>query len=317
MKSKKVTVERFHLGLAPEMGLRLVAGSGGLNRVIREPTVNRPGLALTGFTKYFASNRIQVLGAAEATYLKTLPNEQRAERYAVLCNHRIPCFVFSRNLKPDPQFISASEVANIPVFRCPMITMNFINRATLAMDDMFAPMGTEQGSMVDILGIGVLIKGESGIGKSECVLALVERGYSLVSDDVTKVKLIDGREVIGTSPDITRNHMEVRGIGIINVAAMFGVKSIRTEKRINLVISLCDWDDVDEIDRLGMEEESIKILDVPVPHITIPVRPGRDIARLIEVAAFHTKLQLAGHNAARELDERLKVRMQSKDSSAD
>jgi len=317
MKSEKVTVERFHLGLASEMGLRLVAASGGLNRVIREPTVNRPGLALTGFTKYFASNRIQVLGAAEATYLKTLSNEQRAERYAVLCGHRIPCFVFSRNLKPDPQFIRAAEAANIPIFRCPLITMNFINQATLAMDNMFAPMGAEQGSMVDILGVGVLIKGESGIGKSECVLALVERGYSLVSDDVTKVKLIDGHEVIGTSPDITRNHMEVRGIGIINVAAMFGVKSIRTEKRINLVISLCDWDDVDEIDRLGMEEEFIKILDVPVPHITIPVRPGRDIARLIEVAAFHTKLQLAGHNAARELDERLKVHMQSKDSSAD
>jgi len=317
MKSKRVTVKRFHLALASQMGLRLVAGSGGLNRVIREPTVNRPGLALTGFTKYFASNRIQALGAAEATYLKTLSDEQRVERYSVLCNHRIPCFVFSRNLKPDSQFISAAEVANIPVFRCPLITMNFINRATLAMDDMFAPMGTEQGSMVDILGVGVLIRGESGIGKSECVLALVERGYSLVSDDVTKVKLIDGHEVIGTSPDITRNHMEVRGIGIINVAAMFGVKSIRTEKRINLVISLCDWDDVDEIDRLGMEEESIKILDVPVPHITIPVRPGRDIARLIEVAAFHTKLQLAGHNAARELDERLKSQMQSKDSSVD
>ena len=317
MKINKVTVECFHQDIASQMGLRLVAGSGGLSRIIREPTVNRPGLALTGFTKYFASNRIQVLGAAEATYLKTLSNEQRAERYSTLCSHRIPCFVFSRNLKPDSQFISAAESANIPVFRCPLITMNFINRATLAMDDMFAPMGTEQGSMVDILGVGVLIKGESGIGKSECVLALVERGYSLVSDDVTKVKLVDGHEVIGTSPDITRNHMEVRGIGIINVAAMFGVKSIRTEKRVNLVISLRDWDDVDEIDRLGMEEESVEILDVAVPYITIPVRPGRDIARLIEVAAFHTKLQLGGHNAARELDERLKVRMQSKDSSAD
>lgn len=317
MKRKRVTVERFYLKVASEMDLRLVAADGGVNRVIREPTVNRPGLALTGFTKYFASNRIQTLGAAEATYLKTLSVDQRVQRYVALCGHRIPCFVFSRNLRPDPEFIKAAEAANIPVFRCPLITMNFINRATLAMEDMFAPTGTEQGSMVDILGIGVLIKGESGIGKSECVLALVERGYSLVSDDVTKVKLIDGREVIGTSPDITQNHMEVRGIGIINVAAMFGVKSIRTEKRINLVISLCDWDDVTDIDRLGMEEESVEILGVPVPHITIPVRPGRDIARLVEVAAFHTKLQLAGHNAARELDERLKKRMQSGGTSTD
>ncbi|MBD48326.1 MAG: HPr(Ser) kinase/phosphatase [Dehalococcoidia bacterium] len=317
MKTQKVTVERFHLNIASEMGLRLVAGAGGLSRVIREPTINRPGLALTGFTKYFASNRIQVFGAAEATYLKTLSEEQRVERYGSLCGHRIPCFVFSRNLKPDSQFIKAAEAANIPVFRCPLITMNFINRATLAMEDMFAPTGTEQGSMVDILGIGVLIKGESGIGKSECVLALVERGYSLVSDDVTKVKLIDGRQIIGTSPDITQNHMEVRGIGIINVAAMFGVKSIRTEKRINLVISLCDWDDVTDIDRLGMEEESVKILGIPVPHIIIPVRPGRDIARLAEVAAFHTKLKLTGHNAAQELDERLKTQLQSRDITVD
>jgi HPr kinase/phosphorylase len=309
MKSAKVTVEQFYMETASEIGLRLTAGAGGLKRVIREPTVNRPGLALTGFTKYFASNRVQVLGAAEATYLKTLTNEQRALRYAGLCAYRIPCFVFSRNLKPDPQFIKAAELVDIPVFRCPLITMNFINRATLAMDDLFAPSGKEQGSMVDILGIGVLIKGESGIGKSECVLALVERGYSLVADDVTQVKLLDGREIIGTSPDITRNHMEVRGIGIINVAAMFGVKSIRTEKRINLVVSLTDWDGVVDIDRLGMEEKTIEVLGVPVPHITIPVRPGRDIARLVEVAAFHTKLKLAGHNAALELDERLKALM--------
>ena len=159
--------------------------------------------------------------------------------------------------------------------------------------------------MVDILGMGVLIKGESGIGKSECVLALVERGYSLVADDITRVKLLDGHEVIGTSAAITRNHMEVRGIGIIDVAAMFGVKSIRSEKRINLIISLCDWDKVDDIDRLGIEEQYSDILGVPVPHITIPVRPGRDIARLIEVAAFHTKLRLSGYNAAEELNKRL------------
>ena len=163
--------------------------------------------------------------------------------------------------------------------------------------------------MVDILGMGVLIKGESGIGKSECVLALVERGYSLVADDVTRVKLLDGREVIGTSALITRNHMEVRGIGIIDVAAMFGVKSIRAEKRINLVVSLRDWDQVEDVERLGMEEETVPILGADIPHIVIPVRPGRDIARLIEVAAFHTKLRLAGYNAAEELNRRLIKKM--------
>jgi len=305
MKSSKITVDHFFKENSNGLGLRLVSGSQGLERVIREPTINRPGLALTGFIKYFASNRIQVIGSAEVTYLKTLDNEEREKRYETIFMHRIPCVVYSRNLKPDSQFVKIAEKNNVPVFRTPLITMKFINRATLSLDDMFAPEGTEQGSMVDILGMGVLIRGESGIGKSECVLALVERGYSLVADDITRVKLLDGHEVIGTSAAITRNHMEVRGIGIIDVAAMFGVKSIRSEKRINLIISLCDWDKVDDIDRLGIEEQHSDILGVPVPHITIPVRPGRDIARLIEVAAFHTKLRLSGYNAAEELNKRL------------
>ena len=163
--------------------------------------------------------------------------------------------------------------------------------------------------MVDILGVGVIIKGDSGIGKSECVLALVERGYSLVADDVTKVKLLDGREVIGTSASITRNHMEVRGIGIIDVGMMFGVKSIRREKQLDLVVSLQDWDEVEEVDRLGMEEKTTEVLGVRIPDITIPVRPGRDIARLVEVAAFQGKLKSTGYNAAEELNKRLIAQM--------
>ena len=203
----------------------------------------------------------------------------------------------------------AAEAADIPGSRCPLITMKFISRATLALEDLFAPRGQMQGSMVDILGVGVVIVGESGIGKSECVLALVERGYSLVADDVTKVKLIDGRGVIGTSAGVTRNHMEVRGIGIIDVGAMFGVKSIRREKEIDLIVSLQDWDKVDEVDRLGIEEETSEVLGISVPHITIPVRPGRDIARLVEVAAFQSKLKRSGHNAADELNKRLIAQM--------
>jgi HPr kinase/phosphorylase len=162
---------------------------------------------------------------------------------------------------------------------------------------------------VDILGVGVLIRGESGIGKSEAVLALIERGYSLVSDDVTKVTLVDGREVVGTSAELTRDHMEIRGIGIINVAAMFGVKSIRTDKRVDLVVTLKTWHEVADVDRVGMEEEYVKILGVEIPHIVIPIRPGRDLARLVEVAAFQTKLKIAGYNAAKELDQRLIEKM--------
>ena len=162
----------------------------------------------------------------------------------------------------------------MPIFRCPLVTMKFINLATLALEMMFAPRGTEMGSMVDILGVGVIIRGESGIGKSESVLALIERGYSLVADDITKVTLVDGREVVGTSAEVTRNHMEVRGIGIINVAAMFGVKSIRQEKRVDLVITLKSWNEVPDVDRLGMEQEYVKILGIDVPHITHPGAAG-------------------------------------------
>src|SRR6185503_11184082 len=154
----------------------------------------------------------------------------------------------------------AAEQANVPLFQCPFITMKFINLATLALEMMFAPRGTELGSMVDILGVGVLIRCESGIGKSECVLALIERGYSLVADDVTRVTLVDGRHVVSTSDGLTRDQMEIRGIGIINVAAMFGVKSIRKEKRVDLVVTMKQWENVTDVDRVGMEQEYVKIL---------------------------------------------------------
>ncbi len=312
MERDVITVERFYTDQASALELKLVAGASGLKRIIREPTVNRPGLALAGFTKYFASKRVQVIGSAESTFLKSLPREEREQRYADLLAHRIPCIVFSRNIQPDKLFLRAAERADVPIFQCPLITMKFINVATLALEMMFAPHGTEIGSMVDILGVGVVIRGESGVGKSESVLALIERGYSLVADDVTKVTLIDGREVIGTSAELTRNHMEVRGIGIINVAAMFGVKSIRGEKRIDLVVTLKAWGDVPDVDRLGIDQECVSILGVDIPHIIIPVRPGRDLARLIEVAAFQTKLKASGYNPAQELNDRLIAKMSKK-----
>src|SRR5438552_14981020 len=312
MQRDVVTVERFYTEHASPLELKLVAGAKGLKRIIREPTVNRPGLALAGCTKYFASKRIQVIGSAESTFLKSLSSGERKQRYTDLFSYKIPCVVFSRSIHPDKIFLRAAEHADVPVFSCPLITMKFINLATLALEMMFAPRGSEMGSMVDILGVGVIIRGESGIGKSESVLALIERGYSLVSDDITKVMLLDGREVMGTSSEITRNHMEVRGIGIINVAAMFGVKSIRLEKRVDLVVSLKAWNEVPDVDRLGIEDQFVKILGVKIPHIIIPVRPGRDLARLVEVAAFQTKLKLSGYNPARELNERLIAKMAPK-----
>jgi HPr kinase/phosphorylase len=309
MQRDPVTVERFYTEHASALELHLVAGASGLKRSIREPTVNRPGLVLSGFTKYFAYKRVQAIGNAEAFFLKSLPDDERLQRYRTLFSYKLPCVVFSRNLHPDRLFLKAAEEAEVPIFRCPLVTMKLINLATLALEMMFAPHGTEMGSMVDILGMGVILRGESGIGKSESVLALIERGYSLVADDITKVTLVDGREVVGTSAEVTRNHMEVRGIGIINVAAMFGVRSIRHEKRLDLVITLKSWNDVPDVDRLGIDQEYVKVLGVDIPHITIPVRPGRDLARLIEVAAFQAKLKSAGYNPAKELNDRLISRM--------
>jgi HPr kinase/phosphorylase len=306
MPREPITVERFYTEHSSQLDLRLLGGAIGLKRVIREPTVNRPGLALAGHTKYFARHRMQVMGHAEVTYL---PREERMRRYGLIFSYPLPGVVFCRNLPPDRDCLRAAESRDIPVLTSSLITMKFINLATLALEQLFAPRGSEIGSMVDIHGVGVLIRGDSGIGKSESILALIERGYSLVSDDMTRVTLVDGREVVGTSSELTRNHMEIRGIGIVNVAAMFGAKSVRGEKRIDLVATLKAWDEVKDIDRLGMEEEFQQILGVQIPHVTIPVRPGRDLARLIEVAALHVKLRRAGHNPAKELNERLLSQM--------
>ena len=309
MERQTVTVGQFFKEHGDALEMKLLAGDNNLERVIREPTVNRPGLALSGFTRYFAYKRMQVMGHAEVFYLREQSKEQRESRYAYLFAYKIPCVVFSRNLKPDKEFLAAAAQVGVPIFQTPLVTMKFINKATIDLEMKFAPRTSEHGCMVDILGIGVIIRGESGIGKSEAVLALIERGYSLVADDVVKAVLVDGRQVLCTSSELTRDHMEVRGIGIINVAQMFGVRAIRKEKSLDLIVSLKAWEDVKDVDRLGMETEYVKILGVDIPHVVIPVRPGRDIARLIEVAAFQVKLRKSGYNAAEELNNRILAQM--------
>jgi len=309
MERQAITVGQFFKEHGPSLEMKLLAGEVGMERVIREPTVNRPGLALSGFTRYFAYKRMQVMGHAEVFYLREQRQEERESRYAYLFAYKIPCVVFSRGLKPDKEFLAAAAQAGVPIFQTPLVTMKFINKATLELEMMFAPRTSEHGCMVDILGVGVIIKGESGIGKSESVLALIERGYSLVADDVVRGVLVDGRDVMCTSSELTRDHMEVRGIGIINVAQMFGVKAIRKEKKLDLIVTLKPWDEVSDVERLGMEQEFVKVLGVDIPHVTLPVRPGRDIARLIEVAAFQMKLRKSGYNAAEDLNNRLLAQM--------
>jgi HPr kinase/phosphorylase len=311
MKTKRgvgrqpVTVARFSQPGGAGMRLRLVAGACGLKRVIREPTVNRPGLALAGFTKYFAQHRVQVMGNAETHFLGALAPVERQARYADLLAFRIPCLVFCRGYRPEPEVLALAEAAGVPVFRSPQVTMRFINDATLHLERLFAAEGTQMGSMVDIQGIGVIIRGAAGIGKSECVLGLIERGHSLVSDDVTHLRVDKGTELIGSAPARIKNYMEVRGIGLINVTAMFGIKGLRTEKKVDLVVTLRRWEDVPEVERVGLDQHAVSILGVDVPEVTVPVAPGRDVARLVEVAACLTKLRLTGHNPAREFEERL------------
>ena len=262
-------------------------------------------MALVGYKKRFASKRSGFRQCRN--HLSSFAHAQRSEdRYRWIFATRIPCVVFSRNLNPDTALLSAAREACIPVFKTPLITMRFINLATLALEMMFAPRRNEMGCMVDILGVGVLIRGESGIGKSEAVLALIERGYSLVADDITKVTLIDNQHVVGTSYETTRNLMEIRGIGIIDVAAVFGVRSV-TRKNKSTWWSpsfigtkprpLIDWGWTRNYRHLG----------VHIPHIVIPVRPGRT-GRLIG-NAFQTKLKMSGIHSAQALSERLMEKM--------
>ena len=309
-----VTVESFYNSHAEKLQMKLDGPRVGFHRKIREPTINRPGLALSGFYRYFAEKRVQVLGAAEHTYLKSLKSNVRIERFRGLCAQKIPCLVVARGAHLDPALLAVAAEEETAVFRTPMITMKFINAATIALEVDFSPTVTEFGSMVDILGIGVLIRGASGIGKSECALGLIERGYSLVADDVTRITSLEGRELMATAPALTRNHMEVRGIGIINIASVFGIGAIRLEKRLDLVVTLKDWDELEEVDRIGLDREYYEILGLEVPHVTIPIRPGRDIARLIEVAAMDQKLKGLGQNTAVEFNTKLLSLMETKDN---
>lgn len=304
-----VTVDQFYKNHASELGLHLVAGAMGLSRPIREPTVNRPGLALAGFEKYFAPKRVQVIGNVETAYLKSLIPELQAERVEKLFRHRIPCLVICRNLQAGRLWVETAERHNVPLFNSSLITMSLISRATFALENLFAPTDQLHGSMVDIQGIGVVIQGESGIGKSEAVLGLLERGHSLVADDVILIRLEDGEEVVGTAKELGRNLMEVRGIGIIDVAAMFGVGAIRRSKRIDLIVTLKTGQPEDDVDRFRLEHDMHPLLGQPIPHLSIPVRPGRDLGNLVEVAALQTKLHLSGYNAGTEFSARLAAKM--------
>ena len=300
-----ITVAHFYETHREKLQLETVTGDAGMHRLIHEGSINRPALALTGFFKYFANKRIQVLGHAEMTYLKTLSQRQQIEIFQEMVKRGIPCLVLTRNYIPTHPMLAVATEMRLPLFRTPMITMNFVNLATISIDNEFAPSGTEHATTLDIKGVGVMLRGDSGIGKSECALALIERGHSLVADDLTVIKLLDERELMASSRPLNRGYMECRGIGIINVGDMFGIKCVRLEKSIDLVVSLREWTPEAIEERTGLEENYYEILGMRIPHIELYVRPGRDIARLVEVAALTQALKTMGHDPAKTFNDRL------------
>lgn len=300
-----ITVAHFADTYREKLKLELISAPDGVHRLIREGSINRPALALTGFFKYFANKRIQVMGAAEMTYFKSLSPETQASILNEMADRSVPCIVLTRNFHPTAVMEQISRDRKLPIFRTPMITMNWVNLATLCIDNEFAPSSTEHATTLDVKGLGVMLRGDSGVGKSECALALIERGHSLVADDLTVIKLLDERDLIASSRPLNRGYMECRGIGIINIAEMFGVKSVRVEQRIDMVISLKEWTPEVIEERTGLEEMHYEILGIRLPHVELYVRPGRDIARLVEVAALVQALKKIGHDPAKTFNDRL------------
>lgn len=304
-QGQTVTVREFLEVGQQELGIDFEAGETFLDNVIHEGSLNRPGLALAGFTQYFANKRMQVFGLAELSYLKSLDPASYTKRLKQFFSVHLPCVVITRSRHAPVQMRELAQAYRVPLMRTPMITMRFVNRATVILEELLSPQTRVHGTMVDILGIGVMIKGEAGIGKSEAALALIERGHSLVADDVTILRRIHTGEVIARAVEITRYHMEIRGLGIIHVPSLFGVASMREAKRLDLVINLVRSGPGVELDRTGLTPQTTNILDEEIPLITLPVAPGRDIAHVVEVAALNQKLKHLGHDAAKELDDRL------------
>ena len=275
------------------------------DKVVTVPDINRPALQLTGFFDHFDSERVQVIGHVEAAYMETLDEETRKDRYEQLMSYNIPCIVFCRNMMPDAQMIEAAREYQIPLLQTDKATSSFEAEIIRWMKVMLAPTISIHGVLVDVYGEGVLITGESGIGKSEAALELIKRGHRLVTDDVVEIRKVSDETLIGTAPEITRHFIELRGIGIIDVKTLFGVESVKETQGIDMVIHLEDWDKDKEYDRFGLEEEYTEILGNKVVCHNLPVRPGRNLAVIVESAAVNWRQKKMGYNAARELYTRV------------
>lgn len=304
VKLEKLVQEMNLKNLTPEVDM-------GAHEVI-VPDINRPALQLAGFFDHFASERVQIIGYVEYTYMQTVPMEQKEKIYDVLMGYGIPCFIFCRGLQPGEMFLEKAEKNNIPVFITESQTSSFSAELIRWLKVELAPRISIHGVLVDVYGVGVLIMGESGIGKSETALELIKRGHRLVTDDVVEIHKVGENELIGTSPDITRHLIELRGVGIIDVKMLYGVQSVRENQRIDLVVTMEEWDKDQEYDRLGLEDEHTEVMGTQLVCHTIPVRPGRNLALIVETAAVNHRQKTMGYNAAQELYRRVQENLRNR-----
>ena len=295
------------------LNLELVAGKKGLLKKITIPRIQKPGLALTGDTSNLHSGRLQILGKSEITYLNGLPGKKHRSVVEKICKIDLSAMVITRGNAVPPVLLEEAENNSIPLFTTNLLTSTFINRVTKFLEDKLTASTNIHGVLMDDFGVGIMIVGKSGIGKSEAALDLILRGHRLVADDIVEIKKKPPATLSGMSSEIIKYHMEIRGLGIINIEDLFGVAAIRDRKVIEIVVELVEWDPQEEYDRLGMEEQHYPILDVKVPYLKIPVRPGRNVTTIIEVAARNHLLKQRGHFSAQEFDEKLARDLQSRD----
>jgi HPr kinase/phosphorylase len=297
-------------GGAAALDLDLLAGASGLERRITLPYIQKTGLALSGFDEYLRSGRVLIFGESEIRFLEQMEAPLRAETLRRLFSRDFPCVMMTMGLEGPPELATEAERAGVPLLRTALTTPVAIGRLTALLDDRLAPREVRHGVLIDIMGLGVLLTGESGIGKSECALDLVVRGHRLVADDTVEVRCREQSILIGTCPELTRHHVEIRGLGVVNVTDLFGVSATRSSKRIELVVHLERWESGRAYDRLGLDTQTTEILGVKIPLVTMPVAPGRNLAMLVEVAARNQLLRTRGRHAARLLADRLERRLE-------
>lgn len=308
----KMPVSELLSAGAKHIGLRLLHGKKQVHeRFITSHRIQKPGLALAGFTEYLHEGRIQILGNTEISYLWTLPPKQRKSAADNLMQHEICCFIVTKNLKLPKEFLSSVQECGIPLFKTKLLSSKAIELITDFLEERLAPETNVHGVLMDVYGIGVLIMGRSGIGKSECAVELVKRGHRLVADDIVTIKKRYDT-LVGMSNDILRHHIEVRGLGILNIKDMFGVTAIRMRKKIELVIEFVDWDQVGSCDRIGLEKKFYETLDIKTPMIVLPITAGRNMAVIVEVAARNQLLKVMGYDSAKDFSDNLLNRMNPK-----